>query len=57
MEVRICNGTEALENECFGVLLQYPGANGDIRDYREYAAAIHAKGGMVIAAADLLALT
>ncbi|MBK1891354.1 aminomethyl-transferring glycine dehydrogenase [Undibacterium sp. 14-3-2] len=57
IEVRICNGTDALENECFGVLLQYPGVNGDIRDYREYAAAIHAKGGMVIAAADLLALT
>jgi glycine dehydrogenase len=57
IEVRICNGTDALENECFGVLLQYPGVNGDVRDYREYAAAIHAKGGMVIAAADLLALT
>ena len=57
IEVRICNGTEAIENECFGVLLQYPGVNGDVRDYREYAAAIHAKGGMVIAAADLLALT
>lgn len=57
IEVRICNGTDALENDCFGVLLQYPGVNGDIRDYRDYAAAIHAKGAMVIAAADLLALT
>ncbi|MDE2427729.1 MAG: aminomethyl-transferring glycine dehydrogenase [Burkholderiales bacterium] len=57
IEVRICKGKEALENECFGVLLQYPGVNGDVRDYREYAAAMHAKGAMVIAAADLLALT
>jgi glycine dehydrogenase len=57
IEVRICTGQEALENECFGVLLQYPGVNGDVRDYREYAAAMHAKGAMVIAAADLLALT
>ncbi|MFZ6774811.1 aminomethyl-transferring glycine dehydrogenase [Undibacterium sp. SXout7W] len=57
IEVRTCHGSDALNNDCFGVLLQYPGANGDIRDYREYAAAIHAKGGMVIAAADLLALT
>lgn len=57
IEVRICHGTDALENDCFGVLLQYPGVNGDIRDYRDYAAAIHAKGAMVIAAADLLALT
>jgi len=57
IEVRICHVTDALENDCFGVLLQYPGVNGDIRDYRDYAAAIHAKGAMVIAAADLLALT
>ena len=57
IEVRTCNGQEAVENECFGVLLQYPGVNGDIRDYREYAAAMHAKGAMVIVAADLLALT
>ena len=57
IEVRTCHGTDALNNECFGVLLQYPGVDGEIRDYREYAAAIHAKGGMVIAAADLLALT
>jgi glycine dehydrogenase len=41
----------------FGVLLQFPGANGDIRDYKEFADAIHAKGAMVIVAADLLALT
>ncbi|MBI3285295.1 MAG: aminomethyl-transferring glycine dehydrogenase [Burkholderiales bacterium] len=57
IEVRICKGREALENDCFGVLLQYPGVNGEVRDYREYAAAMHAKGAMVIAAADLLALT
>jgi glycine dehydrogenase len=50
-------GTEALENDCFGVLLQYPSVDGEIRDYREFAAAVHAKGAMVIAAADLLALT
>lgn len=57
IEVRVCSGNEALENDCFGVLLQYPGVDGTVRDYREYAAAIHAKGGLVIAAADLLALT
>jgi glycine dehydrogenase len=57
IEVRTCNGKAELESDCFGVLLQYPGVNGDIRDYREYAAAMHAKGAMVIVAADLLALT
>ena len=57
VEIRVSKGTEALENDCFGVLLQFPGANGDIRDYKEFADAIHAKGAMVIVAADLLALT
>ena len=31
--------------------------NGDVRDYRALADAVHAAGGHVIAAADLLALT
>jgi len=57
IEVRTCTGNEAIENDCFGVLLQYPSVDGEIRDYREFATAIHAKGAMVIAAADLLALT
>ncbi|MBR7748386.1 aminomethyl-transferring glycine dehydrogenase [Undibacterium baiyunense] len=57
IEVRTLTGNEAIENECFGVLLQYPSVDGEIRDYREFTAAVHAKGAMVIAAADLLALT
>ncbi|MBV7535062.1 aminomethyl-transferring glycine dehydrogenase [Duganella sp. sic0402] len=43
--------------ECFGVLLQYPGVNGNVRDYKADVEAIKAKGAMVVAAADLLALT
>ncbi|MBA5607496.1 aminomethyl-transferring glycine dehydrogenase [Duganella sp. FT3S] len=43
--------------ECFGVLLQYPGVNGVVRDYREAVAAVKARGAMVVVAADLLALT
>jgi glycine dehydrogenase len=43
--------------ECFGVLLQYPGVNGVVRDYKAGVEAVKAKGAMVIAAADLLALT
>ncbi|MBY0574415.1 MAG: aminomethyl-transferring glycine dehydrogenase [Undibacterium sp.] len=57
IEVRTSTGNEALENDCFGVLLQYPSVDGAIRDYREFATAIHAKGAMVIVATDLLALT
>ena len=46
-----------LDEACFGVLLQYPGVNGDVRDYRAAVERLHAAGAMVIAAADLLALT
>ena len=40
----------------FGVLVQYPAGNGDIYDYREFAAKAHANGALVVAATDLLAL-
>ncbi|MEV4573500.1 aminomethyl-transferring glycine dehydrogenase [Nonomuraea jabiensis] len=43
--------------ECFGVLVQYPGASGRLRDFRAVAAAAHEAGALVVAAADLLALT
>ncbi|MBD8563339.1 aminomethyl-transferring glycine dehydrogenase [Oxalobacteraceae sp. CFBP 8763] len=48
---------ESLEETCFGVLLQYPGVNGEVRDYRAAVEKLHAAGSMVIVAADLLALT
>jgi glycine dehydrogenase len=40
-----------------GVLLQYPGTDGDIRDWRDVAAATHDVGGRIVVATDLLALT
>jgi glycine dehydrogenase len=46
----------AAQAGAYAVLLQYPGANGEVRDYREVAAAVHAQGGFVIVASDLLAL-
>ncbi|MDQ2989562.1 MAG: aminomethyl-transferring glycine dehydrogenase, partial [Pseudomonadota bacterium] len=48
---------ESLNEACFGVLLQYPGVNGDVRDYRAACEKLHASGAMVVVAADLLALT
>ncbi len=42
---------------CFGVLLQYPGVDGRVRDHRALAERVHADGGLVVVAADLLALT
>jgi glycine dehydrogenase len=55
--VKTCNGDEALADESFAVLLQYPGVSGVVRDDREWIANYKDKGGVVILAADLLALT
>ena len=41
----------------FGVVVQYPGADGGIHDWRALADAVHEQKGLVTAAADLLALT
>jgi glycine dehydrogenase len=45
------------ERDVFGVVVQYPGADGEIRDARALAEAAHEHGALVTAAADLLALT
>ena len=57
IEVVVGPADDAAAAGAFAVLLQYPGADGDVRDYRAIAAAVHAAGGAVIVAADLLALT
>ncbi|MDY7224744.1 aminomethyl-transferring glycine dehydrogenase [Hyalangium rubrum] len=41
----------------FGALLQYPATDGVVQDYRAFAEKVHAAGGMVVMATDLLALT
>ncbi|WP_091047769.1 aminomethyl-transferring glycine dehydrogenase [Glycomyces sambucus] len=48
---------EGVPEGAFGVLLQYPGADGEVRDWRAVTAAAHAQGALVTVAADLLALT
>ncbi|MBP0629784.1 MULTISPECIES: aminomethyl-transferring glycine dehydrogenase [unclassified Cupriavidus] len=57
IEVKVGPAADAAAAGAFGVLLQYPGVNGDVNDYRAIADAVHAAGGLVVAAADLLALT
>lgn len=43
--------------EVFGAFIQYPGATGRVWDPSEVVSAVHAQGGLVVVAADLLALT
>lgn len=40
----------------FGALVQYPAADGAVRDYAAFTEAAHARGALVTAVADLLAL-
>ncbi|HEY1609454.1 MAG TPA: aminomethyl-transferring glycine dehydrogenase, partial [Paraburkholderia sp.] len=61
IEVKVGPAADAAHANAFGVLLQYPGVNGELLDdvsaYRALTDAIHAAGGHVVVAADLLALT
>ncbi|MBW8375178.1 aminomethyl-transferring glycine dehydrogenase [Stenotrophomonas sp.] len=55
--LRVGTPAEAMEAEAYGVLLQYPDTFGHIGDYKALADAVHARGGLVTVATDLLALT
>ncbi|MEV0000495.1 aminomethyl-transferring glycine dehydrogenase [Streptomyces sp. NPDC050848] len=48
---------EVAERGVFGVLIQYPGASGAVRDIKPLIDAAHELGAIVTVAADLLALT
>ncbi|MBM6546356.1 aminomethyl-transferring glycine dehydrogenase [Janibacter sp. YIM B02568] len=61
-DLREVTSTEDLERltdgrGVFGVMVQYPAADGLIHDWRALAEAAHESGALVAAAADLLALT
>jgi glycine dehydrogenase len=58
IEVVVADLADGLpEGDFFGVLLQYPGAGGAVRDLAPLAEAAHERGARVVVAADLLALT
>ena len=42
--------------DAFGMLLQYPGASGEVRDYRDIIKSVHEQKGLVVMAADILSL-
>jgi glycine dehydrogenase len=58
IEVLVADLADGLpDGDFFGVLAQYPGASGAVRDLAPLARAAHERGAQVIVAADLLALT
>ena len=57
IELHVGDDSEALNVDSFGALLQYPNTFGQISDYKALTDAVHARGGLVAVATDLLALT
>jgi glycine dehydrogenase len=56
IEVHVASAAKLAQLDCFGALVQYPGAEGVVRDYAALAQALHGKGAYLVAAADLLGL-
>ena len=57
--IRVVTGDFAkytFDDMCFGAVLQYPAANGEVRDYSKFCEEAHSKGVLVTAVTDLLAL-
>ena len=56
IELLVGEDADAGNHDVFGVLLQYPNTFGQLNDYQALADAVHARGGLVAVATDLLAL-
>ena len=56
IEVVVADPATVAEGDFFGMLLQYPGVDGQVVDYREVIAQAHEQGALVAVAADLLSL-
>jgi glycine dehydrogenase len=57
IEVVVGDHRAEFEQPVFGALLQYPATDGAIYDYQAFCDRVHAQGGIVTVAADLLSLT
>ena len=57
IEVVVADPADAIsDGEYFGALLQYPGVDGEVRDYGAVIAAAHDQGTLVAMATDLMSL-
>jgi glycine dehydrogenase len=57
IDLHVGSDADAAAVDSYGVLLQYPDTFGHIGDYKALADTVHARGGIVCVATDLLALT
>ena len=57
IEVIVGDARTANEQDIFGLLLQYPASTGAVIDYSQLILSVQTKGGVVVMATDLLALT
>ena len=55
IEVEVADPAD-FAGEAFGILLQYPGASGEVCDYRDIIGKVQAQKGLAVMAADILSL-
>ena len=55
IEIEVADPAE-FSGEAFGILLQYPGVSGEVRDYRDIIAKVQEQKGLAVMAADILSL-
>jgi glycine dehydrogenase len=56
IEVVVGDWRSAALDDVFGALIQYPATDGGVYDYRDFCERVHAAGGLVTVAADLMSL-
>jgi glycine dehydrogenase len=58
LDVRVCDdlATELAQTDCFGILIQYPGSDGEILPLDDLITTAHERGALAAVAADLMAL-
>lgn len=56
LEVVVGHPSDMSNHDCFGVLLQYPGVDGAIRDFSAVVETAHQQKALVVMAADILSL-
>jgi len=54
--LKVIEGINSIDEDTFGIFLQYPTSSGSIEDYSGIVKQAHANGSLVIVAADLLSL-